>query len=117
VFIASITGVEIIAALSRRSRIGSITPTDAMLLCNQFRDDYRTEYQVIEITDQIIESGMKLAEKYKLRGYDAVQLAAGCAIDTLCSANSLSLTFVSADNELNTAALEEGLVVMNPRDL
>lgn len=114
VFIASITGVEIIAAISRRSRMGSISSADAALLCNQFRNDFQADYQIIEITDAIIESGMRLAEKYKLRGYDAIQLAVGCAINSLCSANNLLLTFVSADNELNAAALAEGIVVMNP---
>jgi uncharacterized protein len=94
--------------------MGSITPTDATLLCNQFRNDFQADYQIIEITGTIIESGMKLAEKYQLRGYDAIQLAVGCAIATLCLANSLSLTFVCADNELNAAASGEGIVVVNP---
>ncbi|MFB2970764.1 type II toxin-antitoxin system VapC family toxin [Aerosakkonema sp. BLCC-F183] len=38
VFIAAITGVEIIAAITRRSRSGSISITDATLIRNQFDD-------------------------------------------------------------------------------
>lgn len=117
VFVASITGVEIIAAISRRSRMGSITPTDATLLCSEFRNDFQVDYQIVEITDKIVGAGMNLAEKYKLRGYDAIQLAVSCAINSLCSGNGLSLTFVSADNELNAAASGEGIVVMNPNIL
>lgn len=116
VFVASITGVEIIAAISRRSRGGSIGSIDATALCNQFRNDYQTEYQIVEITDDIISSGMMLAETYTLRGYDAIQLAVGCAINTLCLANGVSLRLVSADNELNAAALEKGIAVMNPNN-
>lgn len=114
VFIAAITGVEIIAAIVRRSRGGSINSVDATVLSNQFRNDYQTEYQIIEITENIITQGMQFAETYALRGYDAVQLAAGYAVNQLCLANDLSLTFVCADNQLNLAASTEGLIVENP---
>jgi uncharacterized protein len=61
-------------------------------------------------------SGMKLAETYCLRGYDAIQLAVTSAIHRLCLANEVSLIFVSADNELNAAALGEGMAVDNPNN-
>lgn len=114
-FVAAITGVEIVAAITRRTRSGSITVTDAALVCNQLRSDLQTDYQVIEITEGIISSAMALAEAQGLRGYDAVQLAVGCAINELCIANGLSpIIFVSADEELNLAAVNEGLLIENP---
>lgn len=58
VFIAAITAVEIIAAISRRARSGSISNADATLVCNQFRNDLQTDYQIVEITEEIINSGM-----------------------------------------------------------
>jgi uncharacterized protein len=115
VFVAAITGVEIVAAITRRARGSSISATDAVTVCNQFRNDLQIEYQVIEITESIIISGMTLAETYGLRGYDAIQLAAGCTVNTLCIASNLPPTvFVSADNELNSTASREGLIVENP---
>ncbi|ABA24589.1 conserved hypothetical protein [Trichormus variabilis ATCC 29413] len=115
VFIAAITGVEIVAAVTRRSRGGSISFVDAKLVCNQFRKDLQTEYQVVEITENVIISAMSLAETYGLRGYDATQLATGLAVNALGIANGLSsVTFISADNELNLAASSEGLVIENP---
>ncbi|MEQ9233189.1 type II toxin-antitoxin system VapC family toxin [Coleofasciculus sp. E2-BRE-01] len=117
VVIASITSVEIIAAITRRSRDGSISATDATAVCHQLKSDLQSEYQVVEIQQSIINSAMELAEAYGLRGYDAVQLAAGCAINVLCRANSLpSVTFVSADNDLNIAAASEGMIVENPNN-
>jgi predicted nucleic acid-binding protein len=117
VFIAAITAVEITAAISRRSRGGNITPDDAKTVYSQLKIDLQSEYQVIEITDTIINFAMALAEKHGLRGYDAVQLAAAKAINNLCIANSLHpLTFISADQELNNAAVKEGLVVDNPNN-
>lgn len=117
VFIAAITGVEIVAAVTRRSRGGSITVADAQLLCNQLRNDLQTDYQIVEITENIIISAMILAQNHSLRGYDAIQLAAGLGVNELAIANGLpSVTFISADNELNLAASSEGLVIENPNN-
>jgi uncharacterized protein len=115
IVIAAIAGVEITAAITRRSRGGSIDAEDAAALCHQFRVDLETEYQVIDISDRIIAVAMNLAQAQALRGYDAVQLAAACAVNSLCIENSLPfVTLVSADNELNEAAIREGLKVENP---
>ncbi len=117
ILIAAITGVEIVAAITRRARSGSISAANAMAACNQFRSDLQSEYQVVEITERIITSAMALAETQGLRGYDAVQLAVGREINALCVANSLPpVTFVAADNELNAAAASEGLLVENPNN-
>jgi predicted nucleic acid-binding protein len=117
ILIAAITSVEIVAAITRRARGGNISVTDATVVCNQFRSDLQSEYQVVEITHSIINSAMGLAEAHGLRGYDAVQLAAGCQLNVLCVANSsLPMIFVSADSELNAAAASEGLIVENPNN-
>lgn len=115
IFIAAITGVEIIAAVTRRSRSGSFSTADATLVCNQFRSDLQIDYQIVDMTEELISAGMTLAEARGLRGYDAVQLAAGCAVNALCIASDLPpVTFVSADRELNVAASNEGLLVEDP---
>lgn len=117
VLIAAIASVEIIAAITRRTCGGSISIVDATAVCNQFRIDLRSEYQVVEITDGIINCAMALAEAYGLRGYDAVQLAAGREINNICVSNNLPpIAFVSADAELNAAAAKEGLIIENPNN-
>ena len=67
VLIAAITGVEIVAAITRRARGGSISATDATAASSQFRSDLQSEYQVVEITQSIINSAMALAEALGLR--------------------------------------------------
>ena len=53
-----------------------------------------------------------MSEIYGLRGYDAIQLAASRAVNTICIANGLSpIAFVSADKELNAAVVSEGLMM------
>ncbi len=64
VFITAITAVEITAAISRRSRAGSINIRDAITVYHQLKNDLKSEYQVIEVTDSIINLGMGLAEYY-----------------------------------------------------
>jgi len=116
-FIAAITPVEIIAAITRRARGGTIAQVDAVAACNTLRADLQTSYQVVELTDAVITRAMTLAETHALRGYDAVQLAAALAVDALCTADGLPpITFVSADVDLNAVAASEGLVVENPND-
>lgn len=116
-FVAAITSVEIIAAITRRAKSGGINIADAIAIRSQFKKDLQSEYQVIEISEIIIHSAIAMTEVYALRGYDAVQLAAGRELNILGIANGLPpVTFVSADNELNIAALGEGLVIENPNN-
>lgn len=69
----------------------------------------------MDITNQLIEYAALLAEKYALRGYDAVQLAAALEVHQLrIAAQSAPFTLISADDALNVAAQAEGLLVDNP---
>jgi hypothetical protein len=47
VFIAAIASVEIIAAITRRSRSGSISIKDATVTRNLFKSDLQKDYQII----------------------------------------------------------------------
>lgn len=114
-YVARITGVEVIAAIRRRARRGDIAVPAAVAALAQFRQDFAGLYRIIEITPALVAQAMTLAETHALRGYDAVQLAA--AIEVHARGMSLGLpvlTLVSADGELNMAAMIEGLTVEDP---
>ncbi|MCS6841006.1 MAG: type II toxin-antitoxin system VapC family toxin, partial [Roseiflexus sp.] len=81
--------VEIIAAIIRRARRGSIVEADALAACNAFRSDLASTYQIVELTDAVIPRAMSAAETHALRGYDAVQLAAALEINSLCVGSGL----------------------------
>jgi uncharacterized protein len=107
-YIARITGVEVVAALVNHS------PPLAALLLSQgladFRHDFLKQYQLIEVTPGLIQEAMTLAERRRLRGYDAVQLAAALQVHTTHTALAVaSIVFVSADTRLNAAATAEVL--------
>lgn len=115
VFIAAVTPVEMIAAITRRARGGGIAAEDARYACSVFRSDLETSYQTVEVTSTVIARAMTLAETYALRGYDALQLAAALEVNALCVQSGIPpIVFLSADSDLNAAAHSEGMVVQNP---
>src|SRR5687768_13269495 len=71
-YIASITGVEVVAALTRQARQGALTPTDAARALTQFRQDFGHQYQRVDLTLPLVAQAMDLAATHALRGYDAV---------------------------------------------
>ena len=110
-----VSGAEIIAALFRRARNGSLALAAAQDEAAQFKIDLANDYQVVEVTESVVDIAMRLAEQHGLRGYDAVQLAAALSVHAARATAGLPLlNFVSADTELNTAAAAEGLPVEDP---
>jgi uncharacterized protein len=117
IYIAQITGVEVVSAISRRQRIGNLTKQAAQKSIARFKRDFQNKLRVLRLTNNVISSAMRLAEVHGLRGYDAVQLATALELANRFTANNLSsITFISADNQLNQAAQNEGLTVDNPNN-
>jgi predicted nucleic acid-binding protein len=113
--IAQITGVEVVAAIARRVRMGMTSAADGTAAIQLFRGDFQALYLVIPPTPQLIEEAMNLAELHRLRGYDAIQLAVVTAFEAQLTARGVGpLTLISADNELNQAAQAEGLLTDDP---
>jgi predicted nucleic acid-binding protein len=115
IYTVRVSGAEIIAALFRRARSGSLSLAAAQAEAAQFKIDLANDYQVVEVTESVVDIAMRLAEQHGLRGYDAVQLAAALSVHAARATAGLPLlNFVSADTELNTAAAAEGLPVEDP---
>ena len=115
IYVVRVTAIEMIAAITRRERGGTLAPTDAAKTRQAFRRDLATTYQVIEVTPSLANRAMLLAEKHGLRGYDALQLAAGVEVDVRYLASGLpAVIFISADTELNVTAMAEGLTIDDP---
>jgi predicted nucleic acid-binding protein len=114
-YLAAITGVEVIAAVTRRLRRGDMAATDSAAAVAQFRQDFTRRYRLIDLTQPLVARAMTLAETHSLRGYDAVQLATAVEVHMRGLALGLPpLPLVSADGELNMAARAEGLMVEDP---
>ena len=64
----------------------------------------------MELTIPVLQQASQLADRHVLRAYDAVQLATTLDIHRL----NPTVTLLSADAELNTAATAEGILVDDP---
>jgi predicted nucleic acid-binding protein len=106
--------VEVVSAIARRARSGSLSVAHAATALTRFRADFRTRFHISGITVALVNQAMRLAESRFLRGYDAVQLSAALQIHRRYLALGQTLTLVSADADLNAAAVAEGLMVEDP---
>jgi uncharacterized protein len=71
-----LTGPEMIAALYRKARTGDVALAEAARSAGIFRSDRQEQYQIVELSPELAERAMNLAERHGLRGYDSVHLAA-----------------------------------------
>ena len=114
IFIALITAVEVTSAVARRRGV-TLTAAQASSLISRFRKHLAGRYFPSQITPALVSDAMTLANRHRLRAYDAVQLAAALDVYRDWSANRFgAFVFVSADRTLNAAATAEGLTVDDP---
>lgn len=117
VYVAEIALVEVVSALTRRHRGNTLSSSAYSKVQNRFRRNFEEKFFKIETNLTIIEQAADLAERHALRGYDAVQLASAVYLHNRRQQAGLpAITFISADNALNTAAQSEGLNVDNPNN-
>lgn len=114
--VASITGVEVVAAIARRSQGGGLSAAEAVRITRSLRRDFHRDFDIIEVDSTLIQSAMDLAEQHALRGYDAVQLAAALAVHSTAQLVGTTATLISSDLELNAAATTGGLAVEDPNN-
>ena len=97
--------------------MGDISEDDATAAIHTFKSHFTTQYQIVLMTTVIVDRAMELAEKHRLRGYDAAQLASALVVHAELAASRVSeLVFISADADLNDVAQAENLSVQNPNN-
>lgn len=118
IFVAEITRVEVAAAFAARQRAPrGILQEERDRLFALLTAHVVNEYARVPMPDALIDRAMLLTQQHRLRGYDAVQLAAALATNEAVQATGLpAITFVSADNDLLAAAQAEGIAAENPNN-
>lgn len=112
---ARLSLVEVISALNRRVREGTLLPTDYPLVRDDFLARCRRNYRLVPITNALVARTHTLLEAHPLRAYDALHLASALLVNEALTADRHPpLTFLAADARLLTAATAEGLTVDNP---
>lgn len=112
VIIAQATLVELVSALARRQREGSINPKDFIAQRNSFLYHAKTQYQTIRFTNLVIAQAQRLVGQYPLRAFDAIQLASALTAQARLKNPCI---FVGCDQRLLEAAKAENLEVENPQ--
>jgi predicted nucleic acid-binding protein len=98
-----VTYVELRAALAAASRAGRVRP-GAERSTRALLERCWAEMEHIAIDDTVVAQAGDLAERHRLRGYDAVHLATGVEVGG-------DVVFVTWDRTLAAAATANGLAV------
>lgn len=110
----ALSAVELTSAIMRRERQGDITSAQRTKMLADFHLHLGNEYVQLDLTQSLVDLACELAQRHRLRAYDAVQLAGALETHGVRAANSRPrLALLSADDDLNAAADVEGLTVDN----
>jgi predicted nucleic acid-binding protein len=113
--ISQLLVVEVHSALNRRLREGTISQDDYARTRQAFQGDCQNEYNLIPMTETIVDLACDLLERHPLRASDAIHLATALTSNRLLGNHGLpTLTFLCADDRLLDAATAEGLATDNP---
>lgn len=113
IWVALVTGVEVMSALARQRP--PLSPQRLTRAQASIRGRLQQRFQTILTDSVLVAQAMTLALRHRLRGYDAIQLAAAIEPRTQSAVKGLPApVLVSADAELNVAALAEGFTVDDP---
>lgn len=111
IVMAELASLEIFSLLNRRVRENTLSAANADVLKSNFLLHVEHQYSVIPLTSTILIEARELIDSHPLRTLDALQLA--CALHA-ASILGVSMTFISADDDLLEAAHAEGFVTDNP---
>ncbi|MBI3975295.1 MAG: type II toxin-antitoxin system VapC family toxin [Armatimonadetes bacterium] len=99
--------VEARAAFARRCRGGVLAPAEYRRSVRDLDGDW-SRYLRFEVAEALVRAAGRLAERYRLRAYDAVHLASALVMrDQLGEVN-----FACWDSGLNAAARRAGLTLL-----
>lgn len=112
-----LSAIEVVSALNRRVREGTIATSDYPQLRDDFLAFCRQSYRLVQATNPVLARARLMLERHALRSYDALHLATALVTnDRLATTGLAALTFLAADARLLAAASAEGLAVDNPNN-
>lgn len=117
IYISRVTPVETVAGLAKQQRMGVLSPSDLDRSVNRLNRGIHFRFVFVEVNRIVTDTAILLVRRHGLRGFDAIQLAAAMeATRQRSSLGAPNLVFVSADQDLNSAATAEGLLVDDPNN-
>lgn len=116
IIVAELTRVEVASALAARHRASlGFTQQQRDRAVKLLLHHCLAQYRTASLNPVTISRAVNLTQNYRLRGYDAVQLATAISTnEALIVAGLSGLTFTAADTDLLAAAQAENLATDNP---
>lgn len=100
--------VEARAAFARRRREGVLAPANYRRFVRDLDGDW-SRYLRFEVSEALVRGAGRLAERYRLRAYDAVHLASALVMRDQLG----EVIFACWDSGLNAAARRAGLTLLS----
>ncbi|MBI4839888.1 MAG: type II toxin-antitoxin system VapC family toxin [candidate division NC10 bacterium] len=108
---SAIAYVEARAAFARRRHTGELPPQDYRRIVKDLDSDWGN-YLRVEVTELLIREAARVAERHRLRAYDAIHLASAADLRRRLVE---PVVFATWDADLETAARREGLALLVDR--
>ena len=105
-----VTHAEVVSAVARRAREGSLAPTERERILDQLERDLGGMV-IVDVTARVTRPCRELATRSPLRGFDCLHLASALL---LANGSPARWTFVCSDRQLLAAAEQHGLAVLDP---
>ncbi len=112
--LSQITQAELYSAIMRRHREGTFASVAVETFEEVFKQHNSLEYNVINISQPVVDQAVRLLKTHSLRTADAIQLS--CCLTAkrrLPKKNADTFEFLCADKRLIEAALSENLEVVD----
>jgi predicted nucleic acid-binding protein len=107
--LARLASVELASGFSRKVRDGTATPSDRDRVWRLFRTHWRSQYEIVSLTEVVYRRAERLLFRHPLRAADALHLAS--ALVAARSRPESGFQFWTADRRQAQAAAAEGLAV------
>jgi predicted nucleic acid-binding protein len=114
ILVAEISRVEVAAGLAAIERAGRIRRAERERAYRRFTSQLAQRYAIVALLTEDLATAAQLTQRHPLKAYDAVQLAVALRSQRTLTVRQHSLTFVSGDTPLSTAAHAEQLPTDNP---
>lgn len=85
--VLTLSQVEFHSAIRRRERAGDIDHNIANLILDRFGIHMQTRFLRQVLTESVLDSASEILDRYALRAYDAVQLAACLELKIICNSS------------------------------
>lgn len=105
--------VEVAAALSRQSHRQNVASANASGLHSVLDADWRG-FLKLNLDEAVVGNAVALAWQVRLKGADAIHLAAANRLQMGLASHSTRMVFVTSDAELNAAARSIDIHVIDP---